>query len=508
MVNSGTFDGYNKEDGIKAVTKELEKLKMGSATINYKLRDWLVSRQRYWGTPIPIIYCDNCGAVPVPETELPVLLPEGADFQAGGNPLETVTAFVNTTCPTCNKPARRETDTMDTFFCSSWYFLRFCDAHNDKQPFDPKIVKEFMPVDQYIGGIEHAILHLLYARFFTKFLRDEKLLTVDEPFKKLMTIGMVTKNGTKMSKSVGNVVDPGEIIEKYGPDTARFFILFTALPEKELEWSDTGVDASHRFLQRIASMTEAKYGKSPRREDAYIASKQHSTVRDVTALLEDMRYSSALQKIMSLATVLYKYAEKPVTKTVFDPAYEAVIQLLAPITPHLSEELWNATGHEGFVSTSSWPSFDAKKIDEKAEAAQEQLERVREDIRTVLGLAKIDAPKKITLYLPSSWKYGLVKLVKNELEKSANPKDVISAIMGDKNLKQHGQAIMKLVPSFMKDRSKLPERLFSSSEEKKLLKAMQEDLSEMFGCTVSVAAAGTEGKAAQGMPGKPAILVE
>ncbi len=505
LVNSSKFDGLHKDEAILAITKELESKQQGKATINFKLRDWLVSRQRYWGTPIPIIYCDTCGIVP--EENLPVELPKNVDFQAGGNPITTDEEFVNTKCPKCGAPAKRETDTMDTFFCSSWYYLRFCDPKNDIEPFNPEIVKEFMPVNQYIGGIEHAILHLLYARFFTKFLRDEKLLTIDEPFQKLLTLGMVTKDGTKMSKSVGNVVDPTRIIEQYGPDTARFFVLFAALPEKELEWSEEGVEACYKFLLKVANMREVMYSNSSRREDAYIQSKHHSTIREVSKLIEEMKYSTGIRKLMSFANTLNKYREEPVNKEVYEAAYKDLLRMLSPIAPHISEEIWSKT-EEGFISSQEWPSFDETKIDEKAEYVQEQLENIKEDTRTVLSLAKIEKPKNITLYLPAQWKYELIRVVKDALEKSNNPKEIIAAVMSKDNLKKQGQQVMKIVPSLVKDRSKIPTRLFSLEEEKEQYESMRGELEKSFACTVIIEESGTQGKASQGMPGKPAILVE
>ncbi|MBW2991967.1 leucine--tRNA ligase [Candidatus Woesearchaeota archaeon] len=257
MVNSGEFNGMSNYDAMEAIAKLAEQKGWGKRTTNYKLKDWLISRQRYWGTPIPVIYCDKCGIVPVPEDQLPVTLPKDVKFTGAGNPLETSEEFKNTKCPKCKAKAKRETDTMDTFVDSSWYFLRYCSPESN-EVFDKEEVKYWMPVDQYIGGIEHACMHLIYARFFTKALRDLKLLNFDEPFIRLLCQGMVIKDGAKMSKSIGNVVDPGEIINKYGSDTARLFILFTSLPEKELEWSDQGVAGSFRFINRVYSLVEEK----------------------------------------------------------------------------------------------------------------------------------------------------------------------------------------------------------------------------------------------------------
>jgi len=507
LVNSGAFDDYKNREAMDAITAELEKLGAGRKTVNYKLRDWLISRQRYWGTPIPIIYCERCGAVPVPEKDLPVKLPAGADFQAGGNPLATVKAFVETECPVCGKPARRETDTMDTFVDSSWYFLRFTDPGNAKAPFDKRIAEQFMPVAQYIGGIEHAVLHLLYARFFTKVLRDLGLVSVDEPFARLLTLGMVTKDGVKMSKSIGNVVDPGEIIDRYGPDTARLFILFAALPEKELEWSDQGVEASYRFLQRIAALDHGVAFADTTKHDAYVRSKLHSAIKHVTAEIESFRYSIAIQHLMELVNVLAKYREQPVSRTLWDEGMDFLILLLSPIAPHLSEELWERRGKKGYVSLAPWPKHDEAAIDEKAEHAYELIERTKADIRTVLTLAKI-APKTITLFTPEAWKYDFVKEIKSALDESSDPKEVIGRIMSSP-LKVHGQEVMKLAPAIMRDRSKLPALLLEPEEERKLYASFINELSREFGCTLVVkdAEQSAEPKAKQSFPGKPAILV-
>jgi leucyl-tRNA synthetase len=252
MVNSGEYNGLAYEEGKKKITDYMESIGIGKGTINFRLRDWLISRQRYWGAPIPIIYCDDCGALPVPEKDLPVLLPENVAFKPSGeSPLTYVQSFYETVCPCCGKPARRETDTMDTFVCSSWYFARYCDPHNSELPFAKDKADYWMAVDQYIGGVEHAILHLMYARFFTMFLHDINMLSVEEPFTNLLTQGMVLKDGSKMSKTKGNVVSPEEIIKTYGADTARLFILFAAPPERDLEWSDQGVEGSFRFLNRV-----------------------------------------------------------------------------------------------------------------------------------------------------------------------------------------------------------------------------------------------------------------
>ena len=306
LFDSGEFTGKNNRDALQKIAEWLVKNNNAKKIVNYKLRDWLISRQRYWGTPIPIVYCDKCGIVPVSEKDLPVLLPEDVKFTGEGNPVATSKKFIETSCPKCKGKARRETDTMDTFVDSSWYFIRYCSAQSSEM-FDQKSVKRWMPVDQYIGGIEHAILHLLYARFFVKVLRDMKLLNFDEPFLRLLSQGMITKDGAKMSKSKGNVVSPDEITEKYGADTGRFFILFASDPEKELEWSDKGVEGSFRFLNKVFSLPDHESKSSLK--DKLTESKLNRAIQNVTEDIETYQFNVALNKIMGFVNFLNKNKE-------------------------------------------------------------------------------------------------------------------------------------------------------------------------------------------------------
>jgi len=406
LVNSSEFDGVGNRDAIEGVSKKLEKLGKGKRTVNYKLRDWLISRQRYWGTPIPIVYCGECGIVPVPYEELPVKLPKNVKFTGSGNPLETSKEFVNCKCPKCKGKVRRETDTMDTFVDSSWYFIRYCSPKADKLPFDKKIVNYWMPVDQYIGGIEHAIMHLLYARFFTKALRDLKLHNIDEPFSRLLCQGMVLKDGEVMSKSKGNVVDPGEISDKYGPDTARLFILFAASPDKELDWSDKGVNGSFRFLNRVYSLVE-KVDKV--KADARVLNKMHRTIKVVTENIENFENNKAVVSLYGFVDYLGSLEKIP------KEAFENLLLLMAPFTPHICEELWSKSGNKGFISLAGWPEFERKKISEKIEKEESSVEGIIDDIRNVLKLVKIE-PKKVYLYVVPKEK-ELFSENKNSLEK-------------------------------------------------------------------------------------------
>lgn len=371
MIHSGQFSGLPSEQGIQAIIDYLEKNKIGERKINYKLRDWLISRQRYWGAPIPIIYCPDCGEVPVPEEQLPVLLPMEVKFTGTGeSPLTTNPDFVNTTCPRCGKAARREVDTMDTFVCSSWYFLRYPNPHLDNAPFDREIVKRWLPVDQYVGGAEHAVMHLLYARFFTKVLYDLKLIEFDEPFTRLVHQGVITKDGNKMSKSRGNVVNPDEFISKYGSDTFRMYMMFMGSYSDGGDWSDEGITGIFRFVNRIWRLIEEIAAKPP--QGAELARSKdlerirHYTIKMVTTDLERFHFNTAISRIMEMVNELYLYRQEiglaQQNKRVIDDCLETMIVLIAPFAPHLGEELWEKRGHKDSVFDQQWPSYDETKI--------------------------------------------------------------------------------------------------------------------------------------------------
>lgn len=372
LVNSGKFTGMEMHDAVKAIIDEAEAQGFGKRQINYRLRDWLISRQRYWGAPIPVIHCPKCGVVLVPEEELPVKLPENVRFEQGAvSPLAQCEEFIHCTCPECGGPAKRETDTMDTFICSSWYYMRYTDAHNDKEPFAKEKVNYWAPVDQYIGGIEHAILHLLYSRFVTKVLRDVGAVNFDEPFTNLLTQGMVIKDGAKMSKSKGNVVSPEEIIARYGADTARLFILFAAPPERDLEWSDQGVEGAYRFLNRVWRLILSFAEKIKAASDTYDiaaltpAEKElrrvlHVTIAKVTEdVKERFTFNTALSSIMELVNAFYGFQDATdvnphlVRETALD-----LVKLLAPFAPHITEELWQRLGGEKSVHIQPWPAYE------------------------------------------------------------------------------------------------------------------------------------------------------
>ena len=373
MINSGKFDGLNNKEAIEKVIEYLEEEGIGKKTVNYKLRDWLISRQRYWGTPIPMIHCDSCGWVPEKEENLPVMLPTDVEFTGKGeSPLATSKTFVDTVCPICGKLAKRELDTMDTFLDSSWYFLRYCDAQNKDEAFSKEKTDYWMNVDQYIGGVEHAILHLMYARFFQMALYDLGLVSDEEPFKNLLTQGMVIKDGAKMSKSLGNVVSPKEIIEKYGADTARLFILFAAPPERELDWSDKGVEGSFRFINRVYRMVydfSQKYKDAPdnyeilTEADKSMAYWMNYAIKKVSDDIgERFNFNTAISTIMEMVNEMYRYKEGDVNAGLYAAAIKNLIIILAPFVPHVTEEMWEHLGYGGSVHEQSWPEYDESAL--------------------------------------------------------------------------------------------------------------------------------------------------
>jgi len=447
LINSGPFNGRKNLQALEDIAEHLESIGRGRKTIEYRLRDWGISRQRYWGAPIPIINCPTCGAVPVPESDLPVVLPMDVELAGeGGSPLERVSSFVDCLCPSCGGPAKRETDTMDTFVESSWYFERFCSPHHDEAPgLDKKKVDYWMPVDQYIGGIEHAILHLLYARFYTKMLRDFGVISVDEPFTNLLTQGMVCKETSrcprhgflypeevqdgvcarcgepviigkteKMSKSLKNVVDPGHLIETYGADTARMFCLFASPPEKDLEWSDQGVDGSFRFLSRVwrivqdytddiadvPSFGESREPVDPAMKD--LRKKYHQTIRKVTIDIEErFHFNTAISAVMELVNTLYQVRrpgrDDRESLSVIRKALEVIVALLNPVIPHMTEELWQMMGGRGTLAEAEWPSYNEEVAREDEITIVIQVNgKVRSRIRVAAGATE-DEMRRLAL---------------------------------------------------------------------------------------------------------------
>ncbi|MFB3882508.1 MAG: leucine--tRNA ligase [Armatimonadota bacterium] len=384
QVNSGQFDGLPSTEGARKIAEFMEANGIGRVRVNYKLRDWLISRQRYWGAPIPIIYCKQCGEVPVPEHQLPVALPYVEHYEPSGtgkSPLATIPEFVNTTCPTCGGPAERETDTMGGFACSSWYFLRYASPHYAQGPFEQEAVRYWLPVDLYVGGAEHAVMHLLYARFWTKALHDAGLISFVEPFQALRNQGMLLAPDPKrpgvwikMSKSKGNVVTPDEVVERYGADSLRVYELFVAPLTDSIQWSEDGINGMHRFLSRLHRLvathresfdpdwrTKVRGETESGPENRALARKTHQTIRKVTEDIEGLQFNTAVAALMELANELTRYAQSMVAgkrSSVFSEAVETIVLLLAPMAPHLADELWERLGREGFTATQAWPDYD------------------------------------------------------------------------------------------------------------------------------------------------------
>ncbi|MBI5523045.1 MAG: leucine--tRNA ligase [Desulfarculus sp.] len=433
LINSGAFDGLSSQDAKRAIAQDLEKRGLGKETVNYRLRDWGISRQRYWGAPIPMIHCDKCGLVPVPEKDLPVVLPLDAVIPpTGGSPLPGMVDWLNVDCPACGAPARRETDTMDTFVESSWYFARYACPDYDQGPLEPARTDYWMPVDQYVGGIEHAVLHLLYSRFYTKVLRDLGMVKADEPFLNLLTQGMVIKDGAKMSKSKGNVVDPDDMIARYGADTVRTFSLFAAPPERDLEWSDQGVEGASRFLQRLwrvglavaaqaAGVPAYGGGAGLPPELAELYRKTHEAIKRYSEDVDErFQFNTAIAQVMELVNAISlaeqnaELAGQPQREAVLRAAVETAVVLISPIAPHLADELWQRLGHQGHLIDHPWPVHDPAallkqektvvvqvggkvraRLNLPAEAGEEAIKAAALADDKVVGFLAGRAPKKI-----------------------------------------------------------------------------------------------------------------
>jgi len=423
QVNSGQFNGLTNQEAKVKIAEWMQETGIGKIETHWRLRDWLISRQRFWGTPIPVIYCAKCGIVAVPYEDLPVKLPNDAPFTGeGGNPLGKVKEFVNTPCPKCKAPSRRETDTMATFFDSSWYFLRFCSPKFERAPFDSDEVKYWMPVDQYIGGIEHAILHLLYSRFFTKFFKDLGMLDFsaeggpanlgggDEPFKRLLTQGMVLKDGEVMSKSRGNVVDPDSIIKKHGADTLRLYILFAAPPEVEMEWSERGIEGAFRFLNRVFRLLDYAARSTPQVAPSNadivtsLQKKMHLTIKKVSENLESFKFNTAISAIMELVNEIYQNLDTNITEAV-----KGVILLVSPFVPHLAEEMWQRLGNKESILKAEWPKYEERFLEEEAITIVVQVNgKLRSKIEVPVGINEeklkelVLADEKLKLWIKDS----------------------------------------------------------------------------------------------------------
>jgi len=413
LINSGKYNGLSVEEAFEKMAEDFSEEGFGEVEVNYRLRDWLISRQRYWGAPIPIVYCEKCGPQAVPEEELPVKLPHDVEFSpTGESPLKHVEEFVNTSCPKCGGPATRETDTMDTFVDSSWYFLRYTDPKNGELPFSKENADNWFPVDQYIGGIEHAILHLLYARFFTKVVHDMDMTDYVEPFTNWLAQGMVLKDGAKMSKSKGNVVDPKDILEEYGADTARLFILFASPPEKDLEWSEKGVEGADRFLNRVWRFVTDNL-KTIKEDDLLLDADNfdkdaeklyrtmHAAVKKVTEDVgERLNFNTAISAVMELTNEVYSYlndrSEEDIEKALIQKTAENLLLLLAPFAPFMTEELWEQIGYKDSIHTMSWPEYKESALEKDEITIVIQINgKVREKISVAAEISEEDIKEKV-----------------------------------------------------------------------------------------------------------------
>ena len=399
LVNSGEFTGIDNETAKKKITEYAEKMGFGHSKVQYRLRDWLISRQRYWGAPIPVVYCEKCGVQPVREEDLPIQLPTDVDFSVQGkSPITTSKTFQNAVCPICGAPAVRETDTMDTFICSSWYYLRYADAKNDKKPFDRELVNKWLPVDQYVGGIEHAILHLLYSRFFTKALRDIGLLDFDEPFKNLLTQGMVLKDGSKMSKSKGNTVDPDEIFANYGADTARLFIISDSPPARDFDWSDAGVEGCYKYLCRVYRLyskfqdkikLEYNLPETVDKKAEDLIREVHLSISKITSDIEnEFQFNTVVSKYRELTNAIYDYIkdEETINYDVLSFALVTLLKLISPVAVFMSEEIYQTLGGIGSIHEQKWPVADMAKTKQNNILLIVQVNgKIRDKIETTAG---------------------------------------------------------------------------------------------------------------------------
>lgn len=410
LVNSGDFNGMDNEKAKAEITKFAEKEGFGHSKVQFRLRDWLISRQRYWGAPIPVVYCEKCGCHPVPYDELPVKLPEDVDFSVQGkSPILTSKTFMETTCPVCGGKATRESDTMDTFICSSWYYMRYADAKNDKAPFDKELVNKWLPVDQYVGGIEHAILHLLYSRFFTKALRDIGLLNFDEPFKNLLTQGMVLKDGSKMSKSKGNTVDPDEIFATYGADTARLFIISDSPPARDFDWSDAGVEGCYKFLCRVYRLyskyqdkikLDYKIPDTLDKKSEDLIREVHVAIKKITGDIEnEFQFNTVISKYRELTNAVYEYIrdEKDINFEVLSFALTTLLKLISPVAVFMSEEIYQTLGGKGSIHEQEWPKYDESKTKQNNITLIVQINgKIKDKIDTIAGQTNDELSKLAT----------------------------------------------------------------------------------------------------------------
>jgi leucyl-tRNA synthetase len=504
LVDSGEFDGLTSEAARERFVEEFD----GEHRTEYNLRDWGISRQRYWGTPIPMIHCEDCGYVEVPEADLPVELPEFV--QTTGNPLDAAEEWKQVECPDCGGPAERETDTMDTFVDSSWYFLRFLSPDAEAVPFDAERASDWMPVDRYVGGIEHAVMHLLYARFFTKVLDDIDLVEgVREPFANLTNQGMVLgEDGNKMSKSGDNGVSPTEIVEAYGADTARLFIMEAAQPEKDFAWSPEGVQSAHQFLQNLhglAADLAGADGDAATVDDsiaAYVDREIDAAAAQATAEFEAFRFNHALQAVRDLVSLLRRYHERgDADPAVVERGVRAVVRLLGPVAPHVGEEVWERLGGEGLLAEAEWP--DAT-LPEDYDVASRLVEDTREDVRDIVDTVGIEDPETITLAVAPEWKTRA-----HELARDSDADNLIGDLMGHDEIREQGDAAASFAQDLQTEREALADVLAPEAEVAALERAAWL-IEEEFGAEVVVQSAeeADDDLAGKASPGRPAIDIE
>jgi len=488
MTNSGQFNGMKSSDAIKSMADFLVEKRCAKQVVNYKIRDWCISRQKYWGAPIPIIYCKKCGIVPVPEKDLPVILPLKVKFgKRGAPPLATNKKFVNTKCPKCKGPAKRETDTMTTFVDSAWYYLRYTSPHYNKGPFDKKKVKYWLPVDQYIGGAEHAVGHLMYSRFITKFLKDKGYLDFDEPFSRLLNQGMVKKGGVKMSKSKGNVVDPRDVIKKHGVDALRTYLLFMAEPTKDVEWSDKEMTGVSNFLKKIVNMKD-KMKKA--KGDRYIESVTQRKIEAVTNAMKRLQQNVAILELIDFANKLSKHPSLD--------SYKILLKLLTPFAPHTTEELWESLGEKKMISIQKWPEPDESKVSLKEEAGEEYILNVIKDIEEIKKLSRIENPRKITIFVSPAWKHE----VYDSIIQGVELKELIKNYKGkEKEVANYYARLQKKKPL---------EEKFLKGHELKHLELSKDFLEKELKTKIEIIPAekSSHPKAMVAEPEKPGILVE
>ncbi len=498
LVNSGEFNGLDNRVAIEKITDYLISKGIGKRTVNFKLRDWLISRQRYWGTPIPFVYCEKCGLVPVPISDLPIKLPYDVRF-GEGNPLATNSDFVNCKCPKCGGSARRETDTMDTFFDSSWYYLRYPDNKNKEAPFDKEIIKNWLPVNQYIGGAEHACMHLIYARFFTKALRDMGYLDFDEPFTKLFNQGMLHgADGNKMSKSLGNVVNPLTIIKNYSADSLRFNLMSLAAPNSDSVWSDRGMESAFKFVQRVYSvLSEIKLGSSSK----LLESKVNRVIKEYSECIENFKYNVGIIKLRELFDFIALEGE------ISKEDFSSILKLFHPICPHITEELYHARVKNEFISISSWPKCDESKIDNHLEKMEEIVASLRNDILKVKELAKIDKIKKVSLFVAPKWKWDALVIVKEVCKDKPDFSATMKALMSIDEFKKHGGEIQPFIKPAI---NRLEDfRDLKEFDEVDALNEVKPMLAKEFGVIEIIRAEDSkEAKAKNAFPGKPALIIE